>query len=59
MLLVSNKTEAKQHRFVQRLAKGGTVTVFGETDSLSREKVDLSQVAVAVQERLTKPPPRR
>jgi len=59
VLLVSNKTEAKQHRFVQRLAKGGTVTVFGETDSLSREKVDLSQVAVAVQERLTKPPPRR
>ncbi len=59
VLLVSNKTETKQHRFVRCLAKGGAVTVLGESESLSRVKVDLSQVAVAVQERLAKPSSQR
>ena len=59
VLLVSNKTETKQHRFVQYLAKGGAVTVLGESESLSRVKVDLSQVAVALQERLAKPSSQR
>ena len=52
VLLVANKTEAKQHRFVQRLAKRGAVTVFGESDVLARAKVDLSEVATEVWERL-------
>ena len=55
VLLVSNKAETKQHRFVRCLSKGGVVTVLGESQSLSRMKVDLSQVAVAVQECLAKP----
>jgi len=55
VLLVSNKTEAKQHRFVQRLAKGGTVTVFGEGDGLAKAKVNLSEVVTEVWERLANP----
>jgi len=55
VLLVSNKTETKQHRFVQCLAKGGAVTVLGESENLSRVKVDLSQVAVEVRKRLARP----
>ena len=55
VLLVTNKNETKQHRFVRCLSKGGVVTVLGESQSLSRMKVDLSQVAVAVQECLAKP----
>jgi len=54
VLLVSKKTETKQHRFVQCLAKGDAVTVLGESESLSRVKIDLSQVAVAVQRILAK-----
>lgn len=55
VLLVSNKTETKQHRFVQCLAKGGAVTVLGESENLSKVKVDLSQVAVEVRKRLARP----
>ena len=51
VLLVANKTEAKQHRFVRRLAKRGAVTVFGENDGLAKAKVDLSEVATEVWER--------
>jgi len=52
VLLVANKTEAKQHRFVRRLARPGVVTVFCEGDGLARAKVDLSEVATEVWERL-------
>ena len=52
VLLVANKTEAKQHRFVRRLARPGAVTVFCEGDGLARAKVDLSEVATEVWERL-------
>ena len=51
VLLVANITEAKQHRFVRRLAKRGAVTVFGENDGLAKAKVDLSEVATEVWER--------
>ena len=37
---------------VHGLAKGGTVTVFGEGDGLAKAKVDLSEVATEVWERL-------
>ena len=59
VLLVSNKTETKQHRFVQCLAKGGAVTVLGKSENLSRVKVDLSQVAVEVRKRLASPASQR
>ena len=55
VLLVSNKIETKQHRFVRCLVKGGVVTVLGESQNPSRMKVSLNQVAVAVQECLAKP----
>ena len=54
VLMVANRPEAKQHRFVERLAQRGAVTVFGGGDGLAKAKVDLAQVAAGVWERLAK-----
>ena len=52
VLLVANRAEAKQHRFVRRLAGHGAAAVFGEGDGLAKAKVDLAQVTAGVRERL-------
>ena len=54
VLLVASETEAKQHHFVQRLAKRGAVKVPGGDGDLASVKIDLAQVAAEIWECLAR-----